>query len=139
MINRIKQDQLMFRKQKLSTSSKFLSTLIADCVAVGKKNHRDPTDDECIAVIKSFLKKANETLKVNDNSTTQAEITLLESYLPQQLSTHELRDKLSKLFESAHNSGDELNMGKIMKHFKQNYNGQYDGKTLSKMAMGFLK
>ena len=139
MISKLRKMQLEARKAKDSQTNKFLSTLISDCDAIGKKSLREPTDDECLAVVKSWLKKAKETLKANDNETTRWEIETLTSYLPKQMTEDEIKFELVKLSEVASEGGDSLNMGMLMQHFKKHYNGQYDGRQLSIIVKEFLK
>lgn len=62
-----------------------------------------------------------------------AELIIIQVYLnmvqPQQLTEDEMREITHKLM--AEQSLDKSCIGKVMAHFKTNYDGQYDGKALS--------
>lgn len=69
-----------------------------------------------------------------------AELNVINSYLikvmPKQLSKEDV-ETLAKTFVSENSLG-KSDMGKIMSHFKANYDGQYDGKELSIIAKNVL-
>lgn len=82
------------------------------------------TDGDVIKIVKKLAEGIKETTKNQD------ELSVLEAYLPKQLSEAEMREIVSLLSVK--------DMGSIMKHFKLNYDGQYDGKTLSTIAKEVL-
>lgn len=64
-----------------------------------------------------------------------AEMNIMEEYLPKQLSEDEIRDIiLSRIVQS----NVPCNMGVVMKYFKENYSGQYDGKVVSSITKEML-
>jgi uncharacterized protein YqeY len=69
-----------------------------------------------------------------------AELDVINSYLvkvmPKQLSKEEV-ETIAKKY-AVDNSLGKSDMGKIMSHFKSNYDGQYDGKELSSIAKNVL-
>jgi uncharacterized protein YqeY len=83
------------------------------------------TDGDVIKVVKKLSEGIKET--TND----QDELAVLEVYLPKQLSEVEMREIISMLSVK--------DMGTVMKHFKANYDGQYDGKTLSTLVKESLQ
>ena len=64
-----------------------------------------------------------------------AEMNVMEEYLPKQLSEQEIKDIVLSLVVK---SDVPCNMGIVMKHFKENYSGQYDGKMVSTVAKTYL-
>ena len=58
------------------------------------------------------------------------EISVLESYLPKQLSAAELE----KIISDMKAANPQANMGVIMKALKESYGGQYDSKAASEIA-----
>ena len=64
-----------------------------------------------------------------------AEMNIMEAYLPKQLSEQEIRDVI---FGKIVQSDVPCNMGIVMKYFKDNYSGQYDGKMVSVIAKEML-
>ena len=134
LIEKLREDLLTARKNGDTIVKGCLTPLISDCEAVGKKCLREVTDDEVIEVIKSFIKRANISLEAyttnnETSSTIVKEIEILESYLPKQLDDVEIQFIISACIDEGMS-----NIGKIMKHFKDEYNGQYDAALVSKMV-----
>lgn len=141
LIDKIRADQLKARKAKSEVASKLLTTLLGESLAVGKKSQREPTDAEVTAVIKQFVKKANETLDfIRDEGASKRaldisqEIAILTRYLPKQMDSNSLRECTEEYIRKH----DTTNMGDVMKFFKQNYDGQYDAKLLSQIVKQLL-
>lgn len=98
-------------------------------------------DDEVIAVIQREVKKRKEELEFAEKANRAdakekvlTEIAVLESFLPKQLSKDELKNILAAL--KAATPG--LNVGAAMKHLRDNYAGQFDGKAASEAAKEVL-
>ena len=87
------------------------------------KGRVELTDPDIVNLVKKLLQS------VKESGGTDKEITILESFLPKQLTETELKGLVVE-YVSANNLTAK-DMGNIMAHFKQTYNGQYDGKTLS--------
>ena len=65
-----------------------------------------------------------------------AEMNVMEEYLPKQLSEQDIRDIIfGRIVQS---DFPPCNMGIVMKYFKDNYSGQYDGKMVSTIAKEML-
>ena len=64
-----------------------------------------------------------------------AEMNVMEEYLPKQLSEQDIRDIIMGRMVQ---SDVPCNMGIVMKYFKENYSGQYDGKMVSIIAKEML-
>lgn len=132
LIQRIKRDQVEARMNRDTIRANLLTTLIGEAEMVGKNaGNRESTDSEVAAVIKKFVKNAQETLTALQarggfNEVVAVEISILESYLPKQLTESDLRG-------IAGNSGC-AGMPDFMKYLKDNYAGQYDGKLASTVA-----
>ena len=113
LIARIKTASIELRKAKhpLATLS---TTLIGEAEMVGKNaGNREVTDSEVQALVKKFIKGINETLAVIDESGHAdflREKAWLEGWLPKQLTTDELTDKIREIIVSG-----ARNMGEVMK------------------------
>ena len=85
----------------------------------------------------SLIKKFIENAKIcKDNSkddltrfTSEKEIEILSEYLPKQLTEDEIRNIIVTFIDAG-----SRNLGDIMKHFKNNFSGQYDGGLVSSIA-----
>ena len=121
------------RKERDENVSKFLGTIIGklDAIAVVVDGTKTVTEIQTIAVLKQFEKQNAELLEILKEKriiATQAlyEKKILESFLPQQLDESQIR----AIFDTL----EAKDMGSRMKHLKDNYSGQYDGKIASKVA-----
>lgn len=130
LIEKIKQDQVAARINRNSLAANLLTTLIGEAEMVGKNaGNRASTDAEVVAVIKKFIKNAEETLDAlvkarRYDEVVAQEIHILKQYLPQQLGEYELKAI----------AVGRANMPDFMKYLKENYAGQYDGKLASTVA-----
>lgn len=137
-LEQMKKDQLQARKEKNTVVTNLLTTLLAEIIKVGKNENREPTQDEFVSTVKKFIKTNDEYLSVNPDAKVKeallVEKSILESYLPKQLTELELVE----IVNAAINSGVNKDKGSIMKHMKSNFNGSYDGKLLSEVVNGIL-
>ena len=133
LLQTIKNDLLDFRKEGTNkVAIALLTTLVGEASMSGfNDGKRESTDAEVIAVIKKFVKGLNEVieraeaLNVNCNNQHQ-ELSILDLYLPKQLSEVELKTIIGLYIDKGINT-----KGSIMKALKDQYNGQYDGKLAS--------
>ena len=129
LMNVIKEKQIAARKAGLTEAS-LLTTLLGEAAVIGKNaGNRETTDSEVVAVVKKFVKNIDETVTALtergvDATTFLAERTVLEQFLPMQLSENALRE-VAKC---------QPNMPAFMKHLKENFAGKYDGKLASTVA-----
>ena len=99
------------------------------------KNTEPLPDQETITILKREIKKRQESLeyaeKANRPETVaeiKAEIMVIESFLPSQLTDDKLREILKSYLT------DGANMGMLMKKLKDEYLGKYDSKRASEIA-----
>ncbi len=80
------------------------------------------SDSDIIKQVKKMIEGVKESFGNTE------ELSVLETYLPKQLSS----DEIKSIIDVCRLAGN-TNMGDIMKHFKSNYDGLYDGKTVSNL------
>lgn len=142
LLAQIKKDQLTARKSKDLIAASLLTTLIGEAEMVGKNDgNRDSTDAEVVAVIKKFVKNANDTLKVLSATDSRgpnllAELEILEGYLPAQFTEDDLTRILSNI--QAEIFAGPKDMGKMLGLLKARHAGEYDGALASKVAKAVL-
>jgi uncharacterized protein YqeY len=101
-----------------------------------QKKEKDPNakGDVAIASISAFIKSLREFIEQHgaqrpeQSANYQAEIELLEKYLPRQLSNEELRGEI----EAMRSSG-ETRKGMIMKALKEKHGAAVDGKRAASL------
>jgi len=79
------------------------------------------------ADVVKIVKKMGDGIRETTNN--QTELAVLDSYLPQQLTEANIRNLIAEIKDMG-----TTNMGDIMKFFKKNYDGMYDGKMVSELA-----
>ena len=137
IISDIRTASVEARKNR-SEQASLLVTLLSEATMVGKNANRETTDDEAIAVIKKFIKNNSDTMSVITDElvhqSLEAEIKVLEQFLPKQLTREELCEVIEEIVASL----EKPNMGSIMKLLKDGYGGTYDGGMASKLVKDML-
>ena len=143
ILNAIREKSIEARKAKDSLASSLLVTLLSEVSIVGKNAGRETTDAEAVAVVKKFINNNRETLGVvlhldeqRANSIAQ-EITILEQFLPKQLTTDELDIEARKIVVEL-NVSTPRDMGAVMKVLKERFEGTYDAKAASEIVKKLL-
>lgn len=92
---------------------------------------QEPSEDQIYAVIKKLYEAAKEMREMTPEA--DQEYMYLKDFIKKQLSEADIRFEIEDLMLSK-----DCNIGMIMKHFKEWYPGQYDGKLVSKIAKEVL-
>jgi uncharacterized protein YqeY len=123
--SKISEDLTTAMKTKDMTSLRVLRVLKAELERNEQTTNGrvELSDGQIIGLVKKFIDNVKETNNDVD------EINVMSKYLPQQMDAPALRAEVLKLKEE--NQFSSKDMGKIMSHFKTNYEGRYDGKILS--------
>lgn len=93
---------------------------------------QEPSEEQIYTVIKKLYEAADEMRGYSPVS--NQEYMYLKDFIKKQLSESDIRSEIEDLMRSK-----ECNIGMIMKHFKERYPGQYDGKLVSKIAKEVLQ
>ncbi len=141
---KVKSDLKIARLARNSHTVTFLSTLLGefDLKATMVDGVKTVSDEDAQNVLKKFVKNIDEmfsatnggTLNVMKAETLKMERFILLGYMPQQMTDEELRQEI-RMLVIANNAA--LPLGEIMKHLKENFAGQYDGKMASQIAKEF--
>jgi hypothetical protein len=140
LIEQLQADLLNARKTREPIATSLLTALVGEAAMVGKNaGNRASTDDETMAMVRKFLKNAEETsgrlaTAGKDTAVVNEEIAILKAYIPQQLSDDELRAAISDIL--ADSAG--ANMGAIMKILKEAHGGLYDGRRANELIKEML-
>ena len=135
LFEQIKKDRITYFKQRNENMNakvgyNVLGVLIGDAT----KETKEPNDEKIIALLKKFIDNAKVCIENarDDLSrlTAEKEIEVLSQYLPQQLSESDIKTLIANMVVAT----DDINIGMIMKFFKNNYAGQYDGALVSAIA-----
>lgn len=93
-------------------------------------------DPETLKIIQKTIKELEEEKIAFEKAAREEKVqeltrqkSILEAYLPKQLSEDEIRQIISSL--------EDKTIPSVMKHFKANYQGQVDNSLVSKIAREF--
>ena len=105
--------------------------------------HVELTDDQVIAVLRKEVKQRKETLaELADSSRddlieqTNAEIAVLQKYLPAELSEEEIRKVVQEIVDAM--DPEQRNIGSMMKAAMAQLKGKADGKVISAIVRELL-
>lgn len=104
----------------------------------------DLTDEDVITSLAGEAKKVRDSIEQFDKGgrqdlvdKSQVELTIVQLYLPAQLSEDELREIVKAAVDEV-GAESPKDMGKIMKVVMPKVKGQADGKMVNKLAVEFL-
>ena len=148
IVNQLKQDQLQARKDRDTVLALFLTTVYSEVITIGKDDgNRETTDQETIAVLKKYIKRAEEMKTILEDrglmigkeiAAANFEIEVIKRYLPKQLSEEDLNVVITQIIE-AREFTSMKDMGPTMQALKAMYEGTYDGalaSTIVKQQLG---
>ena len=101
-------------------------------VVIGEFNREGKEVDDAKAT--SIIKKMVQNAKDQENF---REVNILEEYLPKQMDDVELENVCKEYILSLGDTSMK-DMGKVMGYLKDNYSGQYDGKSASSIVRNLL-
>lgn len=130
LLQQIKKNQLDARKNKDDVSISLLTTLIGDIENLAKTKNNEDINVLTIGVIKSYLDRNLEFQNTNPKDEVlevlKIEQQILQRYMPKALT----EDDIITIIKDC----SLTSMPSVMKYFKENYFGQYDGKKLSELS-----
>ncbi len=133
LYQQIKADQLDARKARDTIRASLLTTLMAEAAVPGKNaGNRESTDEEVIGVVRKFIKNNLSIPDSHRNVEHDAELHILEGWLPKQLTEEQLKEVITTTVQLRSMSG-KPKMGDIMKILKETLEGQYDGAMASRL------
>jgi uncharacterized protein len=127
-------------KERLSTLRMLQSALKNEQINVG----HELTDDEARAVIRKAVKQRQDSIEQYTSAGRQeladkesAELELLRTYLPPELSDEELESGVREIIAST-GAQSKKDMGKVMKEATTRYKGRVDGKKVQELVQKLL-
>lgn len=141
---RLRADKMAALKAKDTTRNKVITMLLSGMTYKHKEVGRDLTEAECLEVISKELKQVRESLEMSKErpevvQELEAEIAILENYLPQQMSAEEVIAAVKELISNAGLEATAKNKGAIMKAVMGELKGKADGKAISAAVDALLQ
>jgi len=142
ILEQIKAAQLAARKARDSDTAGTLGTFLGDVELKSKNVGRPLTEGELTALVRKYVANAKEMAAAygdrrdGDNADKAwAEVEAFEKFLPKQLSEEELRFNIKRIIA---NEIVKPKQGDVMKALKEEFDGQYDGKSAAAIAKELL-
>jgi hypothetical protein len=90
-------------------------------------------DADVIKILNKFSKNLKETIEKSNSEEAKSELSILENYLPKQMSESEIKSALKEIIDELGNSSSSLpfQIGKLMGAFNSKYSGKADNKLVS--------
>ena len=133
---RLQGDLNVARKAQEKAATLLLGTILADIKNKRIELRRDPTDDEVIDVLRKGIKRRRESVEMYEKGGREdlagkerVEITLLEQYLPTQVSEDDIRAAVRAAID-----GGATSMGPLMGKVNPQFKGRTDGSVISRIA-----
>lgn len=130
LYEKIKNDLKIARLTGNAVKVSLLSVLLGEVQNSSGKMNEDGvkvySDSDVVFIVKKHIKTGQENLALDGvkdeiRQIWEKDISILEEYLPVQLTEFEIRS----IMESVEGN----TMGQLMNHMKENYSGLYDGKV----------
>lgn len=128
-IEQIKQERQLQRENPVIYS--LLGVILGEIDRLPIPRTQSPSKDQIYTIVKKLHEAAKEMREMTPEA--DQEYMYLKNYIKQQLSEADIRFEIEDLMLSK-----DCNIGVIMKHFKEWYPGQYDGKLVSQIAKEML-
>lgn len=111
---KINKDFIKAFKEKDKVSKSLLSVIKSEIQTLekSKNSSNDLSDEEVTRILNKVAKSLKETISISNDEDSKLELSIVESYLPKQMSEKEITDKVQSLIESG-----AKNMGDFMKAF----------------------
>ena len=121
---------ILDKANALKSGNKQLNILLGTLLGELARKGKISTDDDCISAIKKMIDSCIECNELD-------EVKLLQTYMPTKLSDENLEIIISE-FCLNNSIVEKRRMGEAMNYLKNNYTGQYDGKTASNIILKLL-
>ena len=130
-VEQIKSERQLQRDNPVVYS--LLGVLLGEIDRLPIPRTQSPTEDQIYAIVKKLYEGAELLTSKDWSEEAKIEYVYLKDYIKQQLSSEEIIKIITGL-----KTNFNCNIGLVMKYFKDNYPGQYDGKVVSQIAKEIL-
>ena len=138
MMQRIQEDMKAAMKAREHERLECLRLLKGALTLKEKESGGELDDGSAVAVLRSELRKRRDSIDVflshgkkDDAAEAEAEIRIIEEFLPQQLTAAQLEEKVWAYLES---HPEVMHAGKLTGAMKKELGDQADGKTLNEVC-----
>lgn len=144
LLTTLRKDKMQALKEKDSLKNGICSLLLSAIALAEKEKGSELSDEEAIAFVQRELKQTKDTLAQTPTDRndlieeTKKKITIIESYLPEQMSEEEIEVAIKQIMEENNLEATVKSRGVIMKMMLSKYAGKTDGKTVNAVVAKML-
>jgi uncharacterized protein YqeY len=138
--DKIQSDYITALKNKEDAKKSALSSVKAKITESEKVNGTSISDNDVIKVLGTLIKQREQSIDAFKKGNRQdlvdketSELSVIKSYLPQQLTDDEITTILSKFIGTMSMDNRNKMMGMAMGHMSKTYTGQFDTKKVQEI------
>lgn len=139
LYDEFRKEKMVALKEKDKLKNKVITNILSELTYIKKELKQKPTEADSAKVVAKQVKQLKETMELSKDrpdkmEELEAELAILEQYMPKQMSEDEIRDAVMKLLEENGITAEPKNKGAIMKVVMPALNGKADGKDINKVV-----
>lgn len=139
LYDEFRKEKMVALKEKDKLKNKVITNILSELTYIKKELKQEPTEADSAKVVAKQVKQLKETMELSKErpdkmEELEAELAILEQYMPKQMSEDEIRDAVMKLLEENGITAEPKNKGAIMKVVMPALNGKADGKDINKVV-----
>lgn len=139
LYDEFRKEKMVALKEKDKLKNKVITNILSELTYIKKELKQEPTEADSAKVVAKQVKQLKETMELSKDrpdkmEELEAELAILEQYMPKQMSEDEIRDAVMKLLEENGITAEPKNKGAIMKMVMPALNGKADGKDINKVV-----
>mgnify|MGYP001486014490 FL=1 len=138
MLSKLKSDLKNFILTKNKIGSNVVRSILSTITNDGLKD--SATEEEIVNIVKKEIKKRKEAIKLYESNNRedlskieQAELLILQSYIPEQMTEEKLKVEMIKIKDELLKEN-KLNIGELIKATIKKFSSSADNSMISKIA-----
>ena len=142
MLSKLKSDLKNFILTKNKVASNVVRSILSTITNDGLKD--SATEEDIVSIVKKEIKKRKEAIKLYDSNNRedlskieQAELLILQSYIPEQMTEDKLNVEMIKIKDELLKEN-KLNIGELIKTTIKKFSSSADNSMISKIAKGLV-
>ena len=142
MLSKLKSDLKNFILTKNKIGSNVARSILSTITNDGLKD--SATEEEIVNIVKKEIKKRKEAIKLYESNNRedlskieQAELLILQSYIPEQMTEEKLKVEMIKIKDELLKEN-KLNIGELIKTTIKKFSSSADNSMISKIAKGLV-
>ena len=142
MLSKLKSDLKNFILTKNKVASNVVRSILSTITNDGLKD--SATEEEIVNIVKKEIKKRKEAIKLYESNNRedlskieQAELLILQSYIPEQMTEEKLKVEMIKIKDELLKEN-KLNIGELIKITIKKFSSSADNSMISKIAKGLV-